>query len=60
VDGIIQGLSFFRSSIVAHVKREAKLMAHTLAREAANHVTDSVWLEDIPNSICSIITRELL
>lgn len=58
VEGIEQGLSFFRSSCVVHVSREANSTAYTLAREVATHVIDSVWLKDIPSNICGIVSNE--
>jgi len=42
------------------VKREANSAAHTLAKAASKEVLNSVWLEDIPDKICGIITRELV
>jgi len=58
VEGIQQEMSSYRSSCIVHVRREANSAAHTLIREATNHVINSVWFEDIPNSIFGIVNRE--
>lgn len=60
IEGIKHELGNFRSSSVVHVRREANLAAHTLAKEAANNFIDTVWLEDIPSSIFGIVSREFV
>jgi hypothetical protein len=60
IEGVKQELGGFQSYYVTHVKREANSAAHTLAKAASKEVLNSVWLEDIPDNIRGIITRELV
>jgi hypothetical protein len=48
----------FRYAFVVHVSREFNVATHVLAKEASSNFIDSVWIEDIPRSIASIVLGE--
>jgi hypothetical protein len=58
VDGIKAGLCQIRSWRIEHVKRNANLVAHTIAKNAILCVIDRVWVEETPNCICGTIFKE--
>jgi hypothetical protein len=58
IDGIKEILGKLRPWRVEHVKGDANSTAHILAREAFPCVIDWVWVEEIPNCICDIVTKE--
>jgi len=60
IEGIKHELGSFKSYYVTHVKRKANSAAHTLAKAASKEVLNSIWLDDILDSICGIVTRELV
>jgi hypothetical protein len=45
---------------IVHVKREANIAAHKLAKEAARKPIDCIWLEEPPNCIFDTIILEQL
>jgi hypothetical protein len=50
-------LGSFDSFNFQHVRREANLAAHGVAKEACNHVTKSVWWHFIPSFIDGIVRK---
>jgi len=59
IEGIKKDLCLFRSFRVVHVRREANLTAHVLARAAVTHVIEySIWLKEISPNIYDIVSRE--
>ena len=50
----------FRNWEVRHVYRQANMAAHGLAKEAAAHDSERVWLEEVPNCICQTVVLERL
>ena len=52
--------SFFNQLIYSHVKREGKKVAHRLARHALCISDFSVWMEDVPPPICSIVQDDIV
>jgi hypothetical protein len=38
--------------------KKCNKVAHVLAKEASSFLMDSVWLEEIPRSVASIVLRE--
>jgi ribonuclease HI len=60
LDDIKMVLSSLRSWEVMHVKREANMVAHNLAKEASKLQTDRTWIEDCPLCILDIVNLEHL
>ena len=58
IDCIRRELSCFENASVIHVRREANIVAHTLAKLATTHVTLSTWRGDIPPCVADIVRRE--
>jgi hypothetical protein len=58
VEGIKVKLQGLRYASMAHVGREAKNVAHCLAKEASTNRIDSVWLEEIPSFILYVVLRK--
>jgi ribonuclease HI len=59
VEGMKQGLCCLGVSKFVHVKREANMAAHTLARAACNHATGSILWHCTPSCIDGIIGKEI-
>jgi hypothetical protein len=55
---IKEGLGKLRSWRVEYVKSDANSATHMLAREAFSCVINRVWVEEIPNRIYDIVTKE--
>ncbi|XP_028113862.1 uncharacterized protein LOC114311893 [Camellia sinensis] len=49
----------FHSWVVQHVKREGNSVAHSLARMAFALEDFSIWMEDVPLSLRSLVMREV-
>jgi hypothetical protein len=49
---------FLRLCTFSFMSRDANFIAHCLAKETACNKTDMCWLEDIPQSIFSIVLKE--
>jgi ribonuclease HI len=60
VDDLKMVLSSLRSWEVMHVKREANMAAHKLAKEASKIHMDRVLIEDCPPCILDIVNLERL
>jgi hypothetical protein len=58
IDAIKEGLGKLRSWRVEYVKSDANSATHMLAREAFSCVINRVWVEEIPNRIYDIVTKE--
>jgi hypothetical protein len=58
VESIKTELSFLRCASFVHVSRKCNEAAHVLAKEASSILMNSIWLEEIPSSIASIVLRE--
>jgi len=43
---------------VIHMRMEANLVVHALAKAASTQVTDSIWLEELPPFFFDISCRE--
>jgi len=59
VDDIKLELRQLRSWRIDHVKRDANTTTHTIAKKAILYVIDRVWVTEIPNYICGIISSHL-
>jgi ribonuclease HI len=60
VEDVKIGLLSFESSRFSHVKREANMAAHVLAKQVCNHATDVFRWHSIPHCIRGIIGKEAL
>jgi hypothetical protein len=58
VGDVKQVLGSFDSFVFQHVGRKANSPAHAVAKEACNHVTESVWWHYIPSFIEGIVRKE--
>jgi hypothetical protein len=50
----------FNSYVFQHVGREANYAAHGIAKEAYNHVTETVWWHSIPSFIDGVVGKEVV
>jgi ribonuclease HI len=50
----------FNSYVFQHVGREANYAAHGIAKEACNHVTETVWWHSIPSFIDGVVGKEVV
>jgi hypothetical protein len=58
IDCIRGELRCFENARFIHVRREANIAAHTLAKLATTHVTLSTWRGDVPPCVGDIVRRE--
>lgn len=58
VEDVKVGLVSIGNSKFVHVKREANLAAHTLAKAAYNHATGSILWHCTPSCVDGIIRKE--
>jgi ribonuclease HI len=58
VEDIRDGLTFFEMSRFTHVKREANMAAHVLAKQVCKLAANSVRWHSIPSCISGIIRKE--
>ncbi|XP_059454995.1 uncharacterized protein LOC132185207 [Corylus avellana] len=58
IEDIIRVLAGFKKWEVLLVQQEANEATHGLAKLAAQEKMEKVWIEEIPNSIYSIVTLE--
>ena len=52
--------SFFNQLLYSHIKREGNKVAYKLARHALCISDFSVWMEDVPPPICSIVQDDIV
>jgi hypothetical protein len=58
IDCIHRELNCFKNASFIHVRREANIAVHTLAKLATTHVTLSTWRGDVPPCVGDIVRRE--
>jgi ribonuclease HI len=54
-----RGLCSLGNSMFVHVKREANVAAHTLARAACNHATRTILWHCIPSCLDGVVRKEI-
>jgi hypothetical protein len=59
IEDIKLSLGSLRCWTIRHVKREANLVAHGLAKNATRNFDIQVWLEEPPSCILDVILEQL-
>jgi hypothetical protein len=59
IESIQHDLIFFRATKFVHVPRICNKVAQKLAKKAIRNKVECIWLEEISQSIFSIVCREL-
>jgi hypothetical protein len=60
IESIIEEVKGFRGAKFVHVNRECNIVAHVLAKEAANRRLSKCWRQEVPDCVSSLILRESL
>lgn len=58
IEDVKRGLGSLGNSKFVHVKREANVATHTLARAACNHVTGKILWHCIPSCVDDVVRKE--